>query len=207
MRKGSMTAVVAAVALLAAVPTEAVATGHPSYQLKKSSARCRTGYVRQVRHVKKRQHGKTVTVREVWCVYKAPSRTATNTDVDANATNTGTETDILVSGWIWYGSPNFGPPESVELKGQPITYTISDATTGKFLGSFVGTSNSAAYCSVVETMNAQGTIETFTGQALPPTSACALSPISMPAADSAEFTGSFAGTKTFASSVSRQKFF
>ena len=192
----------AAVATVAAMPAVAVAAGpHPSYELKKPSARCRTGYARQVRHVKKREHGKTVRVRQVWCVYKsspsAATTTPTSTFVNATLESNQSMTWLDVTGSIYYGS-------GTQLVGQPITYTITDATTGQAVGSFTGTSNAYATCTVVYSLNSQDTVQTFTGEAVSPYSACTLGQVSLPAADTPVFSGSFAGNATYAPSVSAQ---
>jgi hypothetical protein len=61
----------AAVVAVAVLPAGAGAAGGGSYRLAKPGATCRTGYTRQIRRVKERLHGKTVTVRQVWCVANA----------------------------------------------------------------------------------------------------------------------------------------
>jgi hypothetical protein len=195
-----------AILLATAGGSQEAALHHPSYQIK-AGANCRTDYVRQVRHVKKHKHGKTVRVRQVWCVYKAPNTppapalTPTSTGVNANFESNLTMTWLDVSGSIYYGS-------GTQLVGQPITYTITDGTTGQTIGTFSGTSNAYATCTVVATLNyPQDTTETFTGQAVAPYSGCALGSVSLPAADTPLFSGAFGGTSTYAPSVSMQELF
>jgi hypothetical protein len=53
---------------------------------------------------------------------------------------------------------------SRQLVGQSITYTITDATTGQTVGTFSGTSNEYATCTVVVSVNAQDTVQTLTGK-------------------------------------------
>ena len=90
-----------------------------------------------------------------------------------------------------------------QLIGEPITYTIMDATTRRKVGSFAGTSNLYATCTVVASLNyPQDTVETLTGQAVVPYSGCPLAAVSLPAADTALLTVSFAGNSTYAPSVS-----
>jgi hypothetical protein len=134
-------------------------------------------------------------------VYKLPALTPTSPFVDANFESNQTMTWLDVSGSIYYGN-------GTQLVGQPITYTITDGTTGQTIGTFSGTSNVYAACTVVETLNyPQNITETFTGQAVAPYSGCALGSVSLPAADTPLFSGAFGGTSTYAPSVSMQELF
>jgi hypothetical protein len=169
--------------LVVAAVGPSVALGSGSYRLKKGG-KCRSGYVRQVRK------------RGVWC------RVLTDTRLDTNAgVPSGYTTYWTLSGGIYYG-PRADRGAGTELKGRRITYTVKDDTTGKVLGSFVGTSNFEATCTIASTLDSSGTAETLMGQADPPYAGCALSPVTLPAADEAGITGRFAGTSTYAPSVS-----
>jgi hypothetical protein len=186
--------------LLATAGGSRAAAPHRSYRLR-TGAKCRHGYVRQVRHVKQHRRGKTVRVREVWCVHKPPTPTSVSLSAAFNTTyNYPYYTYYDVSAGIYYDIDH-------ELKGPQLTYTITDATTGHAVGSFVGTSNLAATCTVVASVNAQDTVQTLAGQAVPPYSGCALSSVSLPAADEAVLTASYAGSSTYARSVSAQEAF
>jgi hypothetical protein len=185
--------VLTTVAILAAAgspPADgAVGSGRSgSYRLAKGAKQCRNGYVRQIRKVGKH--------RQVWCMVLTETRLDTTTDPLLLSSGMV----WTVSGGIFYGPGNGGAGK--ELRGQRITYTIKDETTRKTLGSFVGTSNSEAKCTIVSTMDASGTIETLAGQAVLGSAACLLSPVSLPAADLAGITGRFAGTSKYAGSVS-----
>jgi hypothetical protein len=94
-----------------------------------------------------------------------------------------------------------------ELYGQPIRYRFTDATTRQTIGSFVGSSNLAATCTVVASANAPDTVQTLTGEAVAPYSGCPLAPVSAPAADEIVLTASFAGNSTYAPSVSLEQAF
>jgi hypothetical protein len=170
-------------------PAASLAATHPSYQPKKGRA-CRAGYAKQVRHVRK--HGRRV--REVWCVHKTPSRPQPlPTITSAAADFMGGYFDVSAS--IFYGS-------GTQLVGQPVMFTITDATTGQTVATFPGTSNAYATCTITYTVDAQANVQTFTGQAVAPYQACALGTVSMPASDVALLSASFAGTPTYASSTS-----
>jgi hypothetical protein len=176
--------------VLAALALPAVASASAKQYVLKHPKRehCKAHYVKKV------EHGKT------WCVYKA--LTPTSTEVTASIQGgLGQPLYLAVSGTIWPGKYGGG----TQLVGLPISYTIKDATTGQTVGTFMGLSNLYATCTVVYTV--ERGVWTFTGQAVPPYSACAVSTVTMPAADVPAFTGSFAGNSTYAPSVSAQQAF
>jgi hypothetical protein len=184
-----------------AVPSESLAAARPSSYRLRTGAKCRTSYVRQVRHVKQHRRGKTVRVREVWCVHKPPTPTSVSLSAAFNITyNYPYYTYYDVSAGIYYNIDR-------ELYGQPIRYRITDATTRQTIGSFVGSSNLAATCTVVASANAPDTVQTLTGEAVAPYSGCPLAPVSAPAADEIVLTASFAGNSTYAPSVSLEQAF
>jgi hypothetical protein len=90
-----------------------------------------------------------------------------------------------------------------EIRGLPMTYTITDNTTLKTLATFDGTSNLGATCTIVPTLSSGGTVMTFTGQAITPYVACPLGSVSLPAADEPLITASFAGNAQYAPSASQ----
>lgn len=207
MKRTAMASAILAVGALA-FPTVASAAPARSYVLKHPKREhCRAHYVRTVKHAK--VDGKRV--QQVWCVYSppkpvSPTLAPTETSVSASETTLSPGlnpaeryTYFTVSGGISAGN--------MQLVGLPITYTITDATTGQMVGSFTGLSNVYAVCAVVPRDNAQDTIVTYTGETVAPYSGCALAPTSMPAADVHMFTGSFAGNSTYAPSVSKQVLF
>jgi hypothetical protein len=164
---------------------------------------CKAHYVRTVKHAK--VHGKRV--QQVWCVYTPPKPVLAPTETSVSASGVSSTppgpaeepAHFTVSGGISAGN--------MALVGLPIIYTITDATTGQTVGSFTGLSNSYASCAVVLHENEQGTTVTYIGEAVTPYAGCALAPVSMPAADTPLFAGSFAGNSTYAPSVSKQVLF
>lgn len=190
--------------LLASLAGVASASTNKSYVLKHPNREhCKVHYVRTVKRAK--VHGKRV--QQVWCVYSPPKPTPAPTETSVNASETTVSpglnpserhTYFTVSGSILAG---YTP-----LVGLPITYTITDATTGQTVGSFTGLSNVYASCTVV-TSGALENLSIFTGEAIAPYSGCALARVSMPAADVPMLTGSFAGNSTYAPSVSKQVLF
>lgn len=209
---------IAAVAMtFATVGSAAIASTGPARYQPRNGARCRPGYTRQIKRVIEHQHGKRIVVKQVWCVRKPapvpppvptptapaptpPSPMPTSTFANANFESTFAappyQSWFDVSGSIFYGS-------GTELKGQPITFTITDATTGQTVATFPGTSNGYATCTIAYTANNQ--TQTFSGQAVAPYQACALpGTVAVPASDVAVLSASFAGNSTFAPSSSTQ---
>jgi hypothetical protein len=107
---------------------------------------------------------------------------------------------ITVSGSLSY----FVGTELRELRGEPLTFTITDRTTEGAVGSFTGGSNGYAPCSIVFQLNG-GTTFTYVGEATHGYPACALAPISVPAGHIAVISASFAGNATYAPSASKQE--
>src|SRR5262249_51667185 len=101
------------VVALAATSTPASAAGLSPYRLK-AGAKCKVGYVRQVRRVKQREHGRTVRVREVWCLI----RTTTGVHVSTGTTSTGIYSTIS-SGVFYEG-------QTKQFIGPTIKYRIVD---------------------------------------------------------------------------------
>jgi hypothetical protein len=93
--------------------------------------------------------------------------------------------------------------EAHELRGEPITITIGDATTGHTVGSFTATSNFYAGCTI--TLIVEHGRTTFYGNGVPPYAACALGRVSMSAGDLATLVASFAGNATYAASHSKEE--
>jgi hypothetical protein len=93
--------------------------------------------------------------------------------------------------------------EAHELRGEPITVTIGDATTGHAIGSFAATSNFYAGCTIALIVE-QGR-STFYGSGVPPYAACPLGRVSMPGGDLATIAASFAGNATYAASHSKEE--
>lgn len=180
IRGGALGALVVAAATMVG---PSVALGSGSYRLAKGK-KCRTGYVRQVRKHRAR------------CLVLTDTRLDTSGGIPSGSTTYWT-----LSGGLYYG-PRADRGAGTELKGQRVTYTIKDDTTDKVLGSFVGTSNFEATCTIASTLDASGTVETLMGEADPPYAACPLPPVSLPAADEAGITGRFRGTAKYAPSVS-----
>jgi hypothetical protein len=106
---------------------------------------------------------------------------------------------VTVSGSVSY----FVGSELRELRGEPITYTITDRTTEGMIGSFNGASNGYALCSIVFHLN--GGTFTYVGEATHGYPACALAPVSFPSSHLASISASYAGNATYAPSVSKQE--
>jgi hypothetical protein len=177
MRKALFLALVAL-----AFPAGALASVGKQYVLRHPKReRCKAHYVKRV------EHGKT------WCVRLTPTYLAIDASAGAPEVNVmGVEVNVM--GFLYTGTRNH---EGARLLGQPIRFTITDATTGQPLGSFAGVSFAA--CTLRRTVNAQDTIQTLAAEAIAPYPACALpAPVSLPAADEYGFTGAFAGSSTYA---------
>jgi hypothetical protein len=206
--------------VLTALAFSAVASGaNPRPYVLKRPARehCRSHYARVIKRAKVRRHGKTVRIRQVWCVYKRattspspaesplpPTTTPAGLIVTLTAINAwtpgGTPSHINVNGTIYYGRLRIG--QLKELTGQPIAYTIRDATTGQTIGSFVRLSG-PGNCSVV--YNVEGGMQIYKGEAVSPYPGCAFGTVTAPAADSVRLRGSFAGNTTYAPSASKEE--
>lgn len=170
---------VAAVLMFVVTISAAVARANPD-------ARCGPGHGH-------RHHRRCVTSRPQPTPSR-PTRTPTTTDQQATF-DCGVYINgcyDLVSAGVYAGSE--------QLVGRPITFTITDATTSTTAGSFPGTSNAYATCSLVRTDS--GSTMSWTGQAVGPYQACELtSAISVPAADVPLISASFAGDSRYAPST------
>jgi hypothetical protein len=134
----------------------ASAAAAPSHYFPKPHHACKAGYVRKTVKVREHKRGKLMTVKRAECVLKRkPSRTPTSTDMvtslESNYNSDGTITDYFpVSGTVYNQSTG------QEMRGLPMTYTITDNTTLQVVGSFSETSNIGATCSVVTTLSNGG---------------------------------------------------
>jgi hypothetical protein len=185
---------VAAAALV--FPASATATAH---YFPKPRQQCRAGYVRRTVKVTQRKHRHTVTVKRAECVRTPtppkPHLIPTTSFVDtSSALTTGSTVWFYLAGSVYAGGH--------EVVGLPITYTVTDATTRQTVGTFTGTSNRYALCTIATSVNPADIGQSFTGQAVAPYPACSLESISMPAADTPVVTASFAGNSTYGPSTS-----
>jgi hypothetical protein len=188
-----------AVGLTAAA--ESAAAGHRSYQ-PKAGAKCRAGYVRQIRK------------HQTWCVYKAPSSKLIGTKVVLGVSFRGGYR-ALPGLPETHETPNFfvlfaelltrtnGPVSA------PYTVLIEDATAHRTLASL--TASGKLFCSIVGTL--EGGAFVLRGEAyehLTPIDprlsehirACSLGVVSMPAVDVPAVRGVFAGNSQYAASSS-----
>jgi hypothetical protein len=207
---------IGALAILAFAPAAAARAPKPYVRKRPAREHCKRHYVRAIKRVKVRRHGKRVRVRQVWCVYKGsirapaeslgpttpppPGLIPTYTVVSGSGLQGTAPQHLNVSGSIYYGRPL--PGQLKELTGQPITSTIKDGTTGQLMGSFVLSSGPGS-CSVA--YRVEGGMQVLNGEAVPPYPACALGTITAPAGHTVVFSGSFAGNATYAPSMSEQK--
>lgn len=147
---------------------------------------CKAHYVKKVKRVKGRQ--------ETVCTYV---RTPTSSNVDISPRSAGLRG---VSGSVWVGEAPYAGKQLLSLL---VTYTISNAATGRAVETFTGVSNSYATCAIH--VNVTETLIIFSGEAIWPYPGCPLAvPISIPAAEPGilNVTASFAGNSTYAPSVS-----
>ena len=195
-----MTRRVLTVAAVAVVfPASATATTH--YFLK-AHQRCRAGYAR--RTVKVKQREQMVTIRRAECVRRATpakrQRTPTTTFVNTSSSTTAGST-------VWFSLSASVYAAHHEIDGLPLKYTVTDATTRQVVGTFTGTSNGNASCTIATSVNEADNVETYTGQAVAPYPACSLGSIGMPAADIPIVTASFAGKSAYRPSTSVRTYF
>jgi hypothetical protein len=61
---------IGALAILAFAPAAAARAPKPYVRKRPAREHCKRHYVRAIKRVKVRRHGKRVRVRQVWCVYK-----------------------------------------------------------------------------------------------------------------------------------------
>lgn len=203
------------VVLLISLAGVASAATPKSYVLKHPNREhCKADYVKKVETVKVREHHKTVKVKETLCVTTPTTTSVSASEITVSpGLNPPGRTYFTVSASVFAGN--------IRLLGSPITYTITDATTGRTVSSFTEAATAPGTCAVSLRDNAQGTVKTYTGEAVAYTinsymgevvaryEGCPLAPVSMPAADVAVFTGSFPGysigAEIAAPSVSKQE--
>src|SRR5262249_39635212 len=155
--------------------------------------KCRRGYVRELRHGKKRCI--TATTTEVYafrlrCLRHGGCRPA-NTN--------GAVRNLSISALVTYSYHPAGYPKSPELLfGVPIAFTIKDATSGATLASFTMEAQ-LGECVLVKA--SEGATVTYLGQAYPHSPpACPLPRVSVPASDRVTLVGRFAGKANYAPS-------
>lgn len=212
-------------AVVLALPASAVAA--PRSYFPKPHHRCRTHYVRRLVKVAERKHGRTVVVRRAECAYVGtrPSTLSTTSSIPSTpglpatpttpttptipaATGvvpTTTSVSIHKSMTTWFSVSGSVFSGGQELFAKPLTYTVTDATTGHQVATFGGPSGSYSSCTVVYSIS--GGVKTYTGQPVPPMVGCNLTSFSMPASDAAVVTATFAGDSTYAPSTSSQATF
>lgn len=215
-----VTRLATAIAVLLALPASATAAAR--HYFPKAHHPCRAHYARHFVKVTERKHGRTVTVKRAECVYEAPKQltvsTASGAPTPSGAPSplgtapspgipapTGTipttsSVNVHDSMTTWFSVAGSAASGGQELVGKPLTYTVTDATTGRQVATFTGTSNSYSSCTVVYSI--QGGVKTYSGQPVPPIVGCNLTAFSMPAADAAVLTATFAGDATYAPSTS-----
>ena len=186
---------VGAIGALVAVPAAALASGHPGYRLKNAHQSCRPGYVREVRHVERRRHGRTVRIAQPWCIQQGQAATSVQL-----ATSFG----LYLGSTFWDVSAAVSYDQGAhEVRGQPLTYAITDVTAGGHeIGTFTGTSGFAASCSVVVSTDLHAGTKTLTGQGIAGYPGCSLTPLTKPGPDVLGLTASYAGSKRYAPSAS-----
>jgi hypothetical protein len=125
-----------------------------------------------------------------------PSPTPTITAVSVTFPDVfGGKVWIRVDGWVETGMPPF-----YVIFGEPLTFTITNKTSGQPVGSFSMVSNVNSPCFVTST-KASG-VETLTGESLGSVPACPLGAVTLPEGQGALIQASFAGNSTYAASVS-----
>lgn len=175
---------------------------------------CRAHYVRKVEKVKKRERGKTIRAEETFCVYQAPKPTSTPTPSPTPSPAptpapplTPTITVVIAKE---SGSPEglnfFSVDASViandtNVIGVPITYTLTNESTGQALASFTELTPIEA-CAIVYTLEKGQQKFRGEGVGVPPRPACHLGTVNIPEGQTLVLTGSFAGNSTYAPSVS-----
>jgi hypothetical protein len=195
-----MTSAILAIAALA-IPVGASASVRQYVLKHPKREHCKAHYVKRVERVKVREHGKLVKVKETFCVSQAPKPAPvpmptpalmpTITSISA-FTSVSPPFHFTVSGTVVVVG-------GTDLIGVPITYAITNQSTGQTLGSFVQPSDAPQPCTIVPTM--QGNTQTFTGESVPPYAGCPFAPVSMPTGQIAVLVGSYAGSSIYAPSV------
>jgi hypothetical protein len=216
--KGGWAVVIGAVAVLLLAPSGAHAAPG-SYRLK--GKKCRAGYVRQVRHVKRH--------RQIWCIrpkstrhkpatQPTPPPTLTPTPAPPptpTATPTFTIVTTLEGGGFGTGQPAYktvsasvntfasGPGSGVA--GVPVTITLADHVTGQALATFAVNSFGGS-CAIVKEITGSNWV--LKGEAVASYPGCPIGTITSPAnGDYIEIMGSFAGNAQYAASTSKWELF
>jgi hypothetical protein len=185
---------------------------------------CNAHYVKKVERVKKREHGKTVHVKETFCVYRAPmptpapvlapaSPSPAPTPVPAPApapilTPTFTNVTTLELGGIGTGEPRYNSVSvSVGTSGPgvigvPVTVTLVNQTTLVPLGSFTEASYEGT-CTIVNELAGGNWV--LKGEAVAGHPACPIGTVTAPAEQSVGIEATFAGNAQYAPSASKEQ--
>ena len=110
---------------------------------------------------------------------------STSTSVSAISESDDQGVYALLSASVYEGS--------TAVNGLPVTFTITDGTTGQDAGTFAGTSNGLASCTIRYSLDETAETQTWSGDAVAPYAACALTSVTLPAADVPEITASYGG--------------
>ena|SRR5271155_4804110 len=149
--------------------------------------RCKAHYVKKVERIKGR--------KETVCVYVAP-KPATFVLVNDEGVGLATGQDVRPHVRVSGSATVVG---GHDLIGVPITYTITNQSSGQALGSFTEPSDPVQPCALF--LRTEGNTQMLVGEAEPPELACPIA-VSLPTGQLAELTGSFAGNSSYAPSVS-----
>jgi hypothetical protein len=207
---------IGALAILGFAPAAAARTPKPYVLKRPAREHCKRHYVRAIKRVKVRRHGKRVRVRQVWCVYKGsirapaeslgpttpppPGLIPTYTVVSGSGLQGTAPQHLNVSGSIYYGRPLPGQPERTHGAADHLHDQGWDDRPADGL-----------VCAVERPRELFGGLPRRRRDAGPqrrssaPYPACALGTITAPAGHTVVFSGSFAGNATYAPSMSEQK--
>lgn len=210
---GEVVGAAALIALIGALLASAAVAAAPKvYVLKRPKhEHCKTHYLKKRRTVKLHGH----KVKQTVCQYVAPTPRGLPPVIapapapmpTPPAPLTPTITVVIANE---SGSPEglnfFSVDASViandsNVLGVPITYTLTNETTGQALTSFTELTPLEP-CAIVYTVE-KGQ-QTFRGEGVgvPPRPACHLGTVSIPEGQTVALTGSFAGNSTYAASIS-----
>jgi hypothetical protein len=193
------------VVLLGSLAGVASAATHKPYVLRHPTREhCKAHYVKKVQTVKVKEHHTTVKVKETLCVYKAPQVAHPTPPVAPSLTGTITVVSYGYSTALSHHtvSGSVSVLAGTDLIGVPITYTITNKSTGQALGSFTEPSDPLQPCAIVYTV--ENNTQTFVGEAGGGDAACPLAAVSMPTGQIPVLTGSFAGNSAYGPSVSQE---
>jgi hypothetical protein len=206
-----------------AVAAASATSGHASYRLTHAGQKCRAGYIRTVRHVKKIERGKAVTVREVWCFYRfhlirttvgvstlehLPGKKLVGPREEPKEVSTPGYWEVYAP--LWRGPPGQAHGQADELRGLPITLTIFDKTANQAVASFTARASFQKPCALAFKVENGNVVFFGEAQEDHPLSgvrhyeACSLVPVTMPARDVPWISASFAGNSTYAASKSKE---